>query len=89
MENEGINQATDNRQTDIEVNSSENEVNNEDTFEREAQETIRESNIQGTQIDFPSDSDDIDNDIILPPQMRCFAHLLNLIGNCSKVIDTS
>lgn len=56
-----------------------------DAFEREALETISEANIQGTQIDFPDD--DIDNDIVLPSQMRCFAHLLNLIGNYLSVID--
>lgn len=63
-----------------------NEVSDDDAFEREALEAITESNIQATQIDFP-DPADIDNEIVLPPQMRCFAHLLNLIGNYLNVID--
>lgn len=53
---------------------------NVDILEVEAAAVIRESNIQGIQIDLPNDPDDINNDIVLPPQMRCFAHLLNLIG---------
>lgn len=58
----------------------ENEAVDEDILELEAESLTRESTIQGVQIDLTKDSDDIDNDIILPPQMRCFAHLLNLIS---------
>lgn len=35
-------------------------------------------NIQGEQIELPEDG--FDSEIVLPPQMRCFSHLLNLIG---------
>lgn len=47
----------------------------------EIETEILNANIQGDQINFPSDNEEIDMDIVLPPQMRCFAHLLNLIGN--------
>lgn len=56
------------------------EGRSEDALESEAQAVIEESNIEGYQIDLTSDPEDIDIDIVLPPQMRCFAHLLNLIG---------
>lgn len=53
----------------------------EDVLEIEAAAAISESNIQGSQI-----PDDIDNCIVLPPQRRCFAHLLNLIGKCYAIL---
>lgn len=51
-----------------------------DEDDNENEDILNAANIQGVQIEFPEDLDGIDNDIILPPQMRCFAHLLNLIG---------
>lgn len=86
MEDAGTTEEMNSLETNIEENLLGDEVVNEDAIEREAQETISESNIQATQIEFP-DIDDIDNEIVLPPQMRCFAHLLNLIGNYLNVID--
>lgn len=42
---------------------------------------IESANIQAEQIEFPDQAEIIDNEIMLPAQMRCFSHLLNLIGN--------
>lgn len=46
---------------------------------------IESENIQAEQIEFPDQADLIDNEISLPPQMRCFSHLLNLIGNIMRL----
>lgn len=57
---------------------SENENNhNVEVFE-DVFTDIERASIQGDQIDFSQDLDS--NDIVLPSQMRCFSHLLNLIG---------
>lgn len=61
-------------------NECENNTTETDVDEREIEMEIERANIQGNQINFPSDPDDFDTDILLPAQMRCFAHLLNLIG---------
>lgn len=57
------------------ANVSEGEEEND-----EDEDILNVANIQAEQIEFPEDLDGIENDIMLPSQMRCFAHLLNLIG---------
>lgn len=64
----------------LDNDDDENNTPETNVDEREIEIEIQQANIQGIQINFPSDSDDLDTDILLPPQMRCFAHLLNLIG---------
>lgn len=54
---------------------------NENTIIIDDDVDIESANIQGEQIEFPDQADMVDNEISLPPQMRCFSHLLNLIGN--------
>lgn len=53
----------------IPTNSDEESIENEFSGE-----------IQGDQIIFPDHNEFSYNEIVLPPQMRCFAHMLNLIG---------
>lgn len=54
----------------VAANSEEENIENE----------ISGISIQGDQIIFPDYNEFSYNEIILPPQMRCFAHMLNLIG---------
>lgn len=58
-----------------------------DPFE-DIETEIMHANIQSDQINFPNENEEIDMDIVLPPQMRCFAHLLNLIGNFMSLTVT-
>lgn len=64
------------------VSEGEEECNDDNN---ENEDILNAANIQGVQIEFPEDLDRIDNEIILPPQMRCFAHLLNLIGHKNMI----
>lgn len=54
----------------IATNSEEESIENE----------ISGVSIQGDQIIFPDYNEFSYNEIVLPPQMRCFAHMLNLVG---------
>lgn len=71
-----------------------NDINSENLVEDEVNEQsieneIQKANIQGNQINFPEEYDELDTDILLPPQMRCFAHLLNLLGKKKMFISNN
>lgn len=55
-----------------------NDDNQNAEFLQEVITDVERALIQGDQIDLSQDSNS--TDIVLPPQMRCFSHLLNLIG---------
>lgn len=79
-ENDDIVMSEDNTILVLDGDEYEKDTPEVDVDEREIEIEIQQANIQGNQINFPSDTDDLETDILLPAQMRCFAHLLNLIG---------
>lgn len=63
------------------VNGDANDNQKEPDPLNDIMKDVENAAIQGDQIDFNNDLNFLCDDIILPPQMRCFSHLLNLIGN--------
>lgn len=55
------------------------DVSEDEIVAKEMQNEIDRITIHSEQIDF-SEAESLDDEINLPKQMRCFAHLLNLIG---------
>lgn len=61
------------------LEDGDNNSTNEILTQMEIVNEIQSENIQSDQIEFPEEIE-LESEIVLPPQMRCFAHLLNLIG---------
>lgn len=71
----------DDDQDDLVIVANETENSNENPqVMNEIQNDVEDELIQGDQIDFPEDINFIYDGIILPKHMRCFSHLLNLLG---------
>lgn len=63
-------------ETENDIEASDSEI-----IMMEMQNDIENALIQGDQIDFPEDFNNVSDNIVLPAHMRCFSHLLNLLGN--------